>query len=128
MKTKQVVQLDHEGYFVGLTNADESPLEKGVWMMPAGTIDVSAPDSIPDNQRAKWENNQWTFEEVVEESIQNDPTPLPPSELIGLTYDKKRAIDYPSYGDQLDALFHAGVFPEDMAAKIQAVKDKHPKE
>jgi len=24
-------------------------------------------------------------------------------------------------------LFHAGVFPDDMAAQIQAVKDKYPK-
>jgi hypothetical protein len=39
----------------------------------------------------------------------------------------KRSIEYPSIGDQLDALFHAGVFPEDMAAKIQAVKDNNPK-
>lgn len=38
-----------------------------------------------------------------------------------------RVKEYPSIGDQLDALFHAGVFPEDMAAQIQAVKDKYPK-
>ena len=38
-----------------------------------------------------------------------------------------RAKEYPSIGDQLDALFHAGVFPDDMAAQIQAVKDAHPK-
>lgn len=44
-----------------------------------------------------------------------------------LTYKQKRVIEYPSIGDQLDALFHAGVFPDDMAAKIQAVKDKYPK-
>ena len=43
-------------------------------------------------------------------------------------YQRDRAIEYPSIGDQLDALFHAGVFPEEMAAKIQAVKDKYPKE
>jgi len=30
-------------------------------------------------------------------------------------------------GDQLDALFHAGLFPADMAAQIQAIKDKYPK-
>jgi len=30
-------------------------------------------------------------------------------------------------GHRLDALFHAGVFPDDMAATIQAVKDKYPK-
>lgn len=38
-----------------------------------------------------------------------------------------RRFEYPSIGDQLDALYHAGVFPEDMAAKIKAVKDKYPK-
>ena len=43
------------------------------------------------------------------------------------TYDIKRALEYPAIGDQLDALFHAGVFPADMAAQIQAVKDKYPK-
>lgn len=44
-----------------------------------------------------------------------------------LTYKQKRVTEYPSIGDQLDALFHAGVFPDEMAAKIQAVKDKYPK-
>ncbi len=42
-------------------------------------------------------------------------------------YARKRAAEYPSIGDQLDALFHAGVFPEEMAAEIQAIKDKYPK-
>ena len=39
----------------------------------------------------------------------------------------QRDRKYPPIGDQLDALFHAGVFPEDMAAQLQAVKDAHPK-
>ena len=42
-------------------------------------------------------------------------------------YSEKRIAEYPSIGDQLDALFHAGVFPAEMAAVIQAVKDKYPK-
>jgi len=42
-------------------------------------------------------------------------------------YKASRAAEYPAIGDQLDALFHAGVFPSDMAAAIQAVKDKYPK-
>ena len=42
-------------------------------------------------------------------------------------YKQQRVTEYPSIGDQLDALFHAGVFPADMAAAIQAVKDKYPK-
>lgn len=43
------------------------------------------------------------------------------------TYQRQRLNEYPSIGDQLDALFKAGVFPKDMAAQIQAVKDKYPK-
>ena len=43
-------------------------------------------------------------------------------------YSEKRRREYPNIGDQLDALYHAGIFPEDMAAKIKATKDKHPKE
>jgi hypothetical protein len=44
-----------------------------------------------------------------------------------LEYQRQRSSEYPSIGDQLDALFHAGVFPPEMAAKIQAVKNKYPK-
>jgi hypothetical protein len=42
-------------------------------------------------------------------------------------YQRQRAPEYPPITDQLDALFHAGVFPPEMAAQIQAVKDKYPK-
>ena len=42
-------------------------------------------------------------------------------------YRQQRVQEYPPIGDQLDALFKAGVFPADMAAAIQAVKDKYPK-
>lgn len=42
-------------------------------------------------------------------------------------YKLNRLEEYPSIGDQLDSLFHAGVFPLAMAEKIQAIKDKYPK-
>jgi hypothetical protein len=42
-------------------------------------------------------------------------------------YARNRKAEYPPIGDQLDALFHAGVFPADMAATLQAVKDKYPR-
>ena len=50
------------------------------------------------------------------------------TEYNNALYARNRKEEYPDIGDQLDALFHAGVFPTDMAAKIQAVKDKYPKE
>ena len=43
------------------------------------------------------------------------------------TYQENRVAEYPPIGDQLDALYHAGVFPDAMAASIKAIKDKYPK-
>jgi hypothetical protein len=42
-------------------------------------------------------------------------------------YQRNRAREYPSVEEQLDALYHAGVFPPEMAARIQAVKEKYPR-
>jgi hypothetical protein len=44
------------------------------------------------------------------------------------TYQENRVKEYPQIGDQLDALYHAGVFPAAMTASIKAIKDKYPKE
>lgn len=42
-------------------------------------------------------------------------------------YRALRRAAYPSIGDQLDALFHAGLMPADMAAQLAAVKAQYPK-
>jgi hypothetical protein len=42
-------------------------------------------------------------------------------------YYSLRKAEYPPIGEQLDALFAAGAFPEEMSAKLQAIKDKYPK-
>ena len=42
-------------------------------------------------------------------------------------YGRARIKKYPAIGDQLDALYKAGVFPADMEAKIKKVKDDNPK-
>ena len=44
-----------------------------------------------------------------------------------LEYQQKRALEYPAIGDQLDALFKAGIFPDDMMDAIRLVKNKYPK-
>jgi len=44
------------------------------------------------------------------------------------SYKDLRRNEYPSVGDQLDTLYHAGIFPQEMADKIAAVKSKYPKE
>lgn len=42
-------------------------------------------------------------------------------------YAALRRDAYPPITDQLDALWHAGLFPKEMAAKIAAVKKRYPK-
>jgi len=42
-------------------------------------------------------------------------------------YQRKRASEYPSIGDQLDMIYKAGQGGDAFQAAIQAVKDKYPK-
>jgi hypothetical protein len=61
--------------------------------------------------------------EWVEEGNTPEAADVPPDP----TYQENRVKEYPQIGDQLDALYHAGVFPAAMTASIKAIKDKYPK-
>ena len=65
------------------------------------------------------EESQWLLDQAAKA--------LEQAELAKTQYQRNRASEYPPIGDQLDALFKAGVFPTDMAATLQAVKNKYPK-
>lgn len=55
---KTVCQLDTHGVFVGLVDADPSPLEPGVYLLPAGAIDTAEP-AVGPGQIARWVNGAW---------------------------------------------------------------------
>jgi hypothetical protein len=44
-----------------------------------------------------------------------------------LSYAQKRLTEYPSIGDQMDALWKGGDVAAEMLAQIKAVKAKYPK-
>lgn len=46
---------------------------------------------------------------------------------IATQYQKDRASAYPSLGDQLDMIFHAGLGGDEFQAAIAAIKADHPK-
>jgi hypothetical protein len=48
-------------------------------------------------------------------------------EQLKTKYQLDRASEYPSIGDQLDALWKGGEAAAEMLAKVQAVKAKYPK-
>lgn len=47
--------------------------------------------------------------------------------FMEIKYQNQRQMEYPSIGDQLDALWKGGEAAEEMLAKVQAVKAKYPK-
>ena len=84
-------------------------------------------------------NSEWTMTGDVidwldsnttcptDAEIQTEITRLQ-TEYDAKEYQRNRQPEYPDIGDQLDDLFKAGAFSTEMTAKIQAVKDKYPKE
>lgn len=62
----------------------------------------------------------------TESEIQAEITRLQ-AEYDAKAYQRNRQPEYPDIGDQLDDLYKAGAFSDDMSAKIKAVKDKYPK-
>ena len=74
--------------------------------------------------KVKWHDN--TQVQPSTQEIANELARLKTIQELS-RYKDLRALEYPSIGDQLDALFHAGVFPEYMATQLQAIKNKYPK-
>jgi hypothetical protein len=61
MTQKTAYQFDGSGLFQGETEADESPLEPGVYLLPAGCTFVAPPKSVPDGKWPRWTGFNWTF-------------------------------------------------------------------
>jgi hypothetical protein len=61
-----------------------------------------------------------TLEEILQLEQNNNITPT-------TDYQSLRRNEYPSIGDQLDALWKGGEALVEMSARIQAVKTKYPK-
>lgn len=90
-------------------------------LVPDASVSVSVTDG---QETITWHDPK--ISPVTDEQIEAELKRLQ-QEYDNKEYQRLRAAEYPSIGDQLDALFHAGIFPAEMAALLQAVKDKYPK-
>jgi len=73
---KTVSQLDANGYFVSLTEADQSPLEEGVFLLPAGCVDA-LPGDIPPCTRAKFNGVAFVLENIPRPVLEPVVAPNP---------------------------------------------------
>lgn len=65
-------QTDRSGFLVGPVEAIESPLEPGVFLIPAGCIEAQPP-ALGEGQRARWDGEGWA---IVEPEPDPEPEPL----------------------------------------------------
>jgi hypothetical protein len=72
-------------------------------------------------------NIPYTAEEEAERDAEEAQWELDKAELAKTQYQRDRAKEYPSIGDQLDALWKGGDAATSMLAQVQAVKAKYPK-
>jgi hypothetical protein len=56
--SKTAYQYDHAGLLQGFTEADESPLEPGVYLLPARCTLVPPPDATEDTW-PRWNGSAW---------------------------------------------------------------------
>lgn len=105
MRQKNVCQLNQDGYFVGVTLADESPLEPGVFLMPAQAIEAEPPKHFP-GQRCKWTGAKWEYEDIPA------PTPAPTAKELCVAEAKRllAKTDWSQLQDVAGSLMNVGAF------------------
>lgn len=59
MTEKTVYQYNQAGMYVGTTTADESPLEPGVFLVPANATVVAVPKSWLEDQWPRFNGANW---------------------------------------------------------------------
>jgi hypothetical protein len=124
MDMKQVIQLDADEYFVGPVIADASPLEAGVYLIPAGAVDAPMP-TIPEGKRAKWDG-QWVFEDIPQPEPEPEPEPLTPEQEAELARGQ-RLFAYQIEADPLFFKWQAGEgTKEDWEAKREEIRARYP--
>ena len=97
-----------------------SPLEEGVWLMPAGSTEVEPPTFNAETHTCEFNGSKWIVSEIPEEEEEQKPQP-PPS-----TYDLKRLSEYGSTQSQLEFITENGL--EAWQTKVASIKAKYPKE
>lgn len=58
-------------------NRQKSPLEKGVWLMPAGAVDVEPPSFDAATQTCSWNGSQWVVADIPVPESELTPEPVP---------------------------------------------------
>jgi hypothetical protein len=94
----KIYNYDKDGIYVGESLADQSPLEPGVFLIPALATEIAAPKATK-GKMVVFNNNDWELQDLpVEPIIDNSEFEAKQSarlailEKLGLTADEARLI------------------------------------
>jgi len=73
-----VYQTDIDGVFVGITTADQDPMDASNMLIPAGCIKTSPP-SLTNEQLARWDGLAWSIEDIPQPKTEPEPEPVDPA-------------------------------------------------
>lgn len=57
--SKTVYQTNHAGLLLGPVEADPSPMEPGVFLLPAGAVETPPPADWPAGKWPRWNGATW---------------------------------------------------------------------
>ncbi len=134
MNHKIVYQLDSEGYFVGETEADESPLEPGVYLVPGGCVENPPPKIKKEGQVQRFVKDRWRLEDAPK-NVQ-DPVSGEVEDRAELTADQVMAMRKQAYSLESDPLKNEAEYDaivgggepdyKQWLAKIEEIKARYP--
>jgi hypothetical protein len=83
-----VYQTDVDGVFVGITTADQDPMDASNTLTPAGCVET-APPSTTDEQLARWDGSAWAVEDIPAPEANPDDGPV---DLAVLTRAERNSL------------------------------------
>jgi hypothetical protein len=111
--------------------ANKSPLEEGVWHIPAGATEVEPPSFNSGTHTCSFNGTEWVVAviPVPEVEVEEEWVKMgfaSETEYNATQYARDRQSEYPPIQDQLDYIYHNSItkWKSDM---IKPVKDAHPK-
>jgi hypothetical protein len=92
-------------------------------------LNLLTPDAIWSMDAEDYDKLTWLSTDIpkpTKEEVEAEVARLQ-AEYDAKEYQRQRVPEYPSIGDQLDAIWKGGDAYDAMLAKVMAIKDKYPK-
>lgn len=86
------------GIYIGITEADESPLEPGVFLLPAFATFQNPPDAV-EGKQIVWNGEGWELENIPEPMPEPEPSPLTWDDIRATRNAKLAASDWTQLPD-----------------------------